>query len=319
MRTTNREPLSIVLSTRMVPPCRRTSSWVNASPIPVPSCVRDFVPSTRWKRSKIRDSSDSGMPAPVSMTSSSTASPLAMKLDANGSAGRELQRVRQQIEDNLFPHVAIEKQRLLDRVAHHVELESGTLDRRPKGSGKFTSQSRHVSRCVRRLHPARFDSGKIEQRVDQLQQPAGVPLQNLDVVRCGVVSEPVGPASRFSIGPSINVNGVRNSWLTLLKNVVFARSMAASASARCRSSSYAVAFATAVPSWSATRSRKLRYSSSNGRRGLRPTISRTARPPGCRRRDREGLDKIGRRAGEALLRLGSGRSEARRRDTRERT
>jgi hypothetical protein len=44
----------------------------------------------------------------------------------------------------------------------------------------------------------------------------------------------------------MSVSGVRNSWLTLLKNAVFARSSSASASARRRSSSYACALAIAV-------------------------------------------------------------------------
>ena len=44
-------------------------------------------------------------------------------------------------------------------------------------------------------------------------------------------------ASRSSTGPSIRVSGVRNSWLTLEKNAVLARSSSASASARRFSSS----------------------------------------------------------------------------------
>ena len=39
-------------------------------------------------------------------------------------------------------------------------------------------------------------------------------------------------ASRSSRGASMSVSGVRNSWLTLLKNSVLARSISASASAR---------------------------------------------------------------------------------------
>ena len=49
-----------------------------------------------------------------------------------------------------------------------------------------------------------------------------------------------------SAGPSINVSGVRNSWLTLLKNAVLARSISASASARRRASSSATALLMAV-------------------------------------------------------------------------
>ena len=46
-----------------------------------------------------------------------------------------------------------------------------------------------------------------------------------------------GCASISSIGPSMSVSGVRNSWLTLEKKVVLARSISASASARLRSAS----------------------------------------------------------------------------------
>ena len=44
-------------------------------------------------------------------------------------------------------------------------------------------------------------------------------------------------ASASSVGLNINVKGVRNSWETLLKNTVFARSISARASARWRSAS----------------------------------------------------------------------------------
>ena len=59
----------------------------------------------------------------------------------------------------------------------------------------------------------------------------------------GAAARPAS-ASASSTGPSISVSGVRNSWLTLEKNAVFARSSSASASARRRSSSYARALAT---------------------------------------------------------------------------
>ncbi len=40
-------PWSTALSTVTVPPCSLTSSWTSASPIPVPSWVRDRAPGTR--------------------------------------------------------------------------------------------------------------------------------------------------------------------------------------------------------------------------------------------------------------------------------
>ena len=46
-----------------------------------------------------------------------------------------------------------------------------------------------------------------------------------------------GEASASSVGPIISVSGVRNSWLTLEKKAILARSSSASALARRRSSS----------------------------------------------------------------------------------
>ena len=46
-------------------------------------------------------------------------------------------------------------------------------------------------------------------------------------------STPEVRARSASTGPRIKVNGVRNSWLMLEKNVVLARSSSASDSARC--------------------------------------------------------------------------------------
>src|SRR6185437_11069111 len=62
-------------------------------------------------------------------------------------------------------------------------------------------------------------------------------LRRRSELRCATSSRsrsPAGksePASASSSGPSIKVSGVRNSWLTLEKNAVLARSISASASA----------------------------------------------------------------------------------------
>ena len=136
-------------------------------------------------------------------------------------------------------------------------------------------------------HAPRLDAREVQQRVDQLEQPAA---------RCGAPAPAAPgprragrwpPASVSSSGPSISVSGVRNSWLTLEKNAVFARSISASASARCRSSSYARALAMAVRDLRrSTSSRKSRYRSSSLRRGLMPATRKPAGSSGLRRRDR---------------------------------
>ena len=93
-----------------------------------------------------------------------------------------------------------------------------------------------VGRLVGRLHPARLDAREIEQRVGELQETqcrcdergraAGV--ERLESgIRHGEFELEI-----LRSGPSIKVSGVRNSWLTLEKNAVLARSISASASAR---------------------------------------------------------------------------------------
>ena len=83
-------------------------------------------------------------------------------------------------------------------------------------------------------------------------------------------------ASASSAGPRISDSGVRNSWLTLEKKSVFARSSSASASARSRSASRARTLARLEAIWPATSSRKPRYSWSSARYGFRPATSSPA-------------------------------------------
>ena len=69
------------------------------------------------------------------------------------------------------------------------------------------------------LDAARLDAREVEQRVDQLEQAQAVAVDDGErlAVRRRQASGP--RASRSSSGPSMSVSGVRNSWLTLLKNV----------------------------------------------------------------------------------------------------
>ena len=93
------------------------------------------------------------------------------------------------------------------------------------------------------------------------------------VFRAAPDSDWPGEARASSVGPSINVSGVRNSWLTLEKNAVLARSSWARSSARWRAASRVRALVMPVPTWLATSSRKSRYWSSISSRGASPTTS----------------------------------------------
>ncbi len=114
--------------------------------------------------------------------------------------------------------------------------------RGPRARGS-NGTARRVRRSARRCRSARcagrrgrLDPREVEQGIDELSS-----RRPLRCVISTSVREPsassAGFASSSSSGPSISVSGVRNSWLMFEKNVVFARSSSASASARCRSCS----------------------------------------------------------------------------------
>ncbi|CAM5644277.1 hypothetical protein SMICM304S_01851 [Streptomyces microflavus] len=71
-------PSPSVLRALIAPPCRFTSSWTRASPMPLPSLERERAFSIRWKRSNSRGISSAGTPIPVSLTVT-TASPFAAR------------------------------------------------------------------------------------------------------------------------------------------------------------------------------------------------------------------------------------------------
>ena len=221
------------------PPCSGTSSWTSARPMPEPSCVRARTPSTRWKRSKSAASSLGGdADAGVAHDQRDRRAAVG-ELDRDPALERELERVGEEVEDDLLPHVAID----VDR------LEAGRRSRRRSVSparsiAERKTLARSAVKAARsvgsyaRLVPARLDPREVEQRVDELEQAQAVAVDDRRACRGRSGSTAAGArASRSSSGPSISVSGVRNSWLTLLKNVVLARSSSASASARLRSSS----------------------------------------------------------------------------------
>ncbi len=61
---------------------------------------------------------------------------------------RELQSIRDQIEDNLFPHLPVDVDRLGQRRAVDDQLEPSALDRGAKNAGKLGRESGDVGRLV---------------------------------------------------------------------------------------------------------------------------------------------------------------------------
>ena len=110
----------------------------------------------------------------------------------------ELEGVRDQIEDDLLPHVAIDIGRLGERRAVDVEPQSGRLDGRAKDAGKLRRESGKVGRLVGRPDAAGFDARKIEQRIDELEQPQTVALRRIDVLIAAAIARRRCANSRFN-------------------------------------------------------------------------------------------------------------------------
>src|SRR5690606_23896524 len=71
---------------------------------------------------------------------------------------RKLERVREQIENDLLPHVPIDIDRLGKRWAAHAKLETGLLAGRTEVADKLRGQGREVGRLIGCLHSTTFDS-----------------------------------------------------------------------------------------------------------------------------------------------------------------
>jgi len=95
---------------------------------------------------------------------------------------RELERVRQEIQDDLFPHRAIDVDRLRQRRAVDLERQSAAFDRRTERAREIGRETREVDRLVDGVGASRFDAGKVEERVDQFEQPQLVAVDRLELL-----------------------------------------------------------------------------------------------------------------------------------------
>ena len=203
--------------------------------MPEPSWVRARRPSTRWKRSKTRGSScrrdaDAG----VARRAARRGRPSTPQRDANLALERELEGVREQVEDDLLPHLADRRRPAPAAARSRRERQPRALDRRAERARQVGRQRGEIDRLELRLRPGRLRCARSRAACSPASAAAArsdVPTVELLAARAAVRRS----RSASSIGPSISVSGVRNSWLTLLKNAVFARSSSASASARRRS------------------------------------------------------------------------------------
>ena len=90
----------------------------------------------------------------------------------------ELERVRQQVENDLLPHLVIDVDRIGQRRAIDDEADAGALARRTEVAREIDGQRAQVSRLIGRLRAARLDAREVEQRVDEPEQAHAVALRN---------------------------------------------------------------------------------------------------------------------------------------------
>ena len=136
------------------------------------------------------------MPVPVSRTVSAARSPRRCERDPDLPLERELERVREQVENDLLPHVAIDEDRLVERLDAELEPQAGVLDRRPEGARQIAGQGGEIGGLVGGLEAPGLDAREVEQRVDQLEQPQPVAVHETPALD-------VGGRQRFRLGESV--------------------------------------------------------------------------------------------------------------------
>src|SRR5687767_10547588 len=95
---------------------------------------------------------------------------------------REFEGVRQQIENDLFPHVAVNVDRLVERWTLDDELEPGALDGGAKCAREIYGNRREIDRRVYGLQAPRFNPREIEEDVHEAHQSHCVAVNHLKVL-----------------------------------------------------------------------------------------------------------------------------------------
>jgi hypothetical protein len=128
---------------------------------------------TRWKRSNSRDISSAGMPVPVSRMRRLDGPVHLAQRDPDLARERELERVRQQVEDDLLPEVAVDERVFVECRAVDDEPQARALARGPEVAGEIGGETSQLGRLVVGVHAPRFDAREVEQRVHEAAAAAG--------------------------------------------------------------------------------------------------------------------------------------------------
>ena len=147
------------LSTPIVPPCSRTSSCTSARPMPVPSMRAAALrprPGGSVRTAAAARRRECRRRCRCTVSSARRRRRGAQARRAMLPSKRELERVREQVEDDLLPHVAIDVDRLRQAAGNRrSSCEPGAFDRRAEVAGQFGGERGEVGRPEASPAPAR--------------------------------------------------------------------------------------------------------------------------------------------------------------------
>ncbi len=219
-------PGSTRLATSMVAPCNSTRWRTSASPIPLPSIVRP--PGLAGPIKAVEQLAEVAVSYPdPGVGDRDRRSPACSLADAHldRTRERELEGVGHQVEDHRLPRVGVAGGRSMASSSPACWQTSANED-----AISAVSCPRSQTRGLTLVWPA-FTRAKSKRALTR--------RSSLSPLRCTLRkrSASSGPLDAISpsSGPSINVSGVRDSWLTLVRTSVLASSNCVSASARRRS------------------------------------------------------------------------------------
>ena len=223
-----------------MPPCAAARSDTSANPIPEPSWLREAAPATRLNRANslrlmLGRDADAGV---LDLQHGLAVQPIVAEAATVIPPEKVNFRAFDSRLSTIFAHIS--------RSTSTGEGSGGAVDRQRRGRparsrplNVLASSVVYWARSTGSKRPVWSPASRREKSSRVLtSRSSRSPLRRtssnrspLDVVQGSPVS-----TSASSAGPSSSVSGVRNSWLTLVKNSVLARSSSSSRSARSRSS-----------------------------------------------------------------------------------
>ncbi len=108
------------------------------------------------------------------------------------AAERELECVGDEVEDDLFPHVAVDEHGLRKLRALHDQLQLRALEGGAEQADEIRGFRGEIRRFEGNLHAAGLDAGEVEHRLHELQQPGGCTARGLQQLAIVCAERAVG-------------------------------------------------------------------------------------------------------------------------------